>query len=118
MSDNEDLIKQLTKPIVGIGARNAGEVFHIMVDRIRFRLSSPPPQPHVVGIKPLEWVTLDNGTAWSKSTPIGLFYHATHDGWMLRNGSLNPTDGVEAAKAFAQADYETRIRAALSAEME
>ncbi len=48
MTENEKLIEVLTKPIVGMNARTAGEVFHIMADRIRFRLSSPP-QPQMIG---------------------------------------------------------------------
>ena len=63
----------------------------------------------------LEWRMLDNGTAWSQMTPVGLMYHATDHGWMHRNGNLNATNGIEAAKEAAQADFNARIRAAITA---
>ena len=67
-----------------------------------------------VGVKPLEWQALDNGTCWSKPTLSGIIYHATQEGWCLRNGALTHADGIEAAKSAAQANYEARIRSALT----
>lgn len=66
-------------------------------------------------VTPLEWRMLDNGTAWSKMTAVGLMYQATDHGWMHRNGNLNATTGIEAAKEAAQADFNARIRAAITA---
>jgi hypothetical protein len=68
----------------------------------------------VLTVTPLEWRTLDNGDAWSKITPVGLMYHATDHGWQHRNGDLNGTAGIEAAKEAAQGDYNARIRAAIT----
>lgn len=65
-------------------------------------------------VTPLVWRTLDNGTAWSNRTPVGLMYHATEYGWQYRNGDINPTAGIEAAKAAAQSDYEACILSCLS----
>jgi acetyl esterase/lipase len=67
-----------------------------------------------VKVKRLQWMTMDNGDAWSRPTFIGPIYNATAKGWMHRNGTLNEADGVEAAKAAAQADYEARILSALT----
>ncbi|NTA16058.1 hypothetical protein [Agrobacterium tumefaciens] len=78
--------------------------------------AEPQPAPSVA-VKALEWGMLDNGTGWAR-TSVGLIYHVTPEGWMHRNGDVNPTDGVEDAKAAAQSDYETRIRSALSAQVQ
>lgn len=75
---------------------------------------STAPAQHVA-VKPLEWRTLDNGTAWSRPTPVGLMYHATEYGWQYRNGNLNQTDGIDAAKTAAQLDYKERVLAAIAA---
>lgn len=61
-------------------------------------------------VKPLEWVALDNGTFWSKETPVGLIYHVAGQGWSCRNGPMN---AAENPKAAAQADYTARTASAL-----
>ncbi len=82
-----------------------------------------PPEDISVGVKPLEWI--ENQSWKHAKTPFGAIYTARPclatnflGKWLLsleieRIGPLH--DSEDAAKAAAQADYEARIRAALTA---
>ena len=48
----------------------------------------------------------------TSSTTMGLYFANEHAFW-YEGGPANSADNLEAAKAAAQADYETRIRSAL-----
>jgi hypothetical protein len=69
-----------------------------------------------VKVKPLEWTQEDNGDVIAES--VAGWYHIglPHETWSLTTpqGDVLSFDGLEAAKAAAQADYEARIRAALA----
>ena len=70
--------------------------------------------PARVEIKPLEWK--HHPDVWHESAmcPMGGLYVAADDGWRHTfSGPWHKAESFEAAKAAAQQDYETRIRAAL-----
>ncbi len=70
-----------------------------------------------VGVKPLVWRDpRGDGTAWA-STDFGLHYVVSERGWGFRNypDQTLVDGGIEAAKACAQSDFTTRIRASLAA---
>lgn len=84
--------------------------------------ASPSPAPAgEPGIKALEWEEEPNEPGWWTATvePLRLFYEVRVNGRgktraILPGEFWKPFDGdIEAAKAAAQADYETRIRSAL-----
>jgi hypothetical protein len=68
-----------------------------------------------IKVKPLVWIdSRGDGTLHASST-IGICYVASSVSWGWRNyPDAHPVDGdIEAAKAAAQADYESRILEAL-----
>lgn len=75
-----------------------------------------PAESAQVKVKPLEWQLFDNGDAYAASAITT--YFAKKDGtWGVRNGSFNGAgENLDEAKAAAQADYESRIRATLNQE--
>jgi hypothetical protein len=85
---------------------------------IRAYLASLPAQADGAGevVKALEWRDLRGDGSLAATTNIGLTYLASAIGWGYRNyPDKHPvTGGIEAAKAAAQADYETRILSALA----
>lgn len=72
-----------------------------------------------VRVKPLVW-ECEAGWRWKGTPPDGFFSSVAKWVWRLPNGgfkhagSKDVFTAVEAAKAAAQADYETRIRSALA----
>jgi hypothetical protein len=84
-------------------------------------LAAPVDHPEVVGvkIKPLEWVKHPAVEAWRAETLVGLYQVWAVKGisWELsaRESTGGKAETVEAAKAAAQQDFETRIRSALTA---
>lgn len=70
-----------------------------------------------VEVKPLVWVKHytheETGRYEAKPEHIGEAYHVNNEGWWFALDVLNKCDGIEDAKAAAQADYERRIRSAL-----
>ncbi|ASW06257.1 hypothetical protein CKA34_10425 [Rhizobium sp. 11515TR] len=85
----------------------------------RALFASPAPLP--VAVKALEWVLgyHDNYERSENADGIGGFYHVRHllrenRIWLVRNKTETIYPTVAEAKAAAQADYETRIRSALS----
>lgn len=86
------------------------------------RLPALPAQPApAVGVKPLKWELIDD-EHWGATALDCLSYEVLQARASVRvrfplAGRFEVFDGtVEEAKAAAQADYETRIRAALSTE--
>ena len=83
------------------------------------RVDATAPEPDLVVVKPLEWKPYRNGDA-DAVTPFSEIYTAYAGGaWRVTiNGKagkfIMAGSDLEAAKAGAQADYERRIRAALS----
>ena len=71
-----------------------------------------------VSVKPLEWVYDEMRGVWSAQDGFGRHYTVSDSQWF--HGSLSEfiwvDGGDEAAKAAAQADYEARIRSALTAQ--
>lgn len=102
-------LRRRAKPQCG----SMGNIYH-PDEAILREAASRLQAPAVAGVevKPLEWSHYDNGTAWAVST-CGLAYQTAQDGWRHHNGTYNAADGIEAAKAAAQADYERRIRSSL-----
>jgi hypothetical protein len=84
-------------------------------------LAAPVDHPEVVGvkIKPLEWVKHPTVEAWRAETLVGLYQVWAVKGisWELsaRESTGGKAETIEAAKAAAQQDFETRIRSALTA---
>jgi hypothetical protein len=78
-------------------------------------LSEPAAPAGAEVVKALEWRERGDGTEFAV-TDFGLLYVASDLGWGTRNyPDKNPvTGGISAAKAAAQADYEARIRSALT----
>jgi len=69
-----------------------------------------------VGVKPLVWELFwkqDDGTREAADTVFGQTYHVSDKGWWRIFEKLRPCDGLDAAKAAAQADYTVRILSAL-----
>lgn len=67
-------------------------------------------------VKPLEWALFWNQEKGHREYavhPFGHTYHVSNEGWWFPLDVLHPCDGIEAAKAAAQADYDRRIRAAV-----
>jgi hypothetical protein len=99
-----------------------------------YREDYPAPQPIVVGIKPLEWKPDDvpgvEGTYFKADTSIGRYEvfeftvnlttgSRTIRGWKGHWVNADqPAESLDDAQAAAQADYEARIRAALSSPIE
>jgi hypothetical protein len=80
--------------------------------------AAPAPPMSEVQVKPLEWEMFwkqDEEHREIANPPIGDSYHVSARGWWFGLDVLNKCDGIEAAKAAAQADYEARIRSALFA---
>lgn len=78
-----------------------------------------PPAPSVV-VKALEWKDVRGDGSFAASTVFGLLYIASGKAWGFRNyPDQYPVEGgVAEAKAAAQADYEARIRSALTAQVQ
>lgn len=74
-----------------------------------------------VAVKPLEWVEIREGQ-YFEARVIGILYSVRlgSDGvvrWQAGHlGTWHEVNSIEAAKAAAQADYEARIRSALTAQ--
>lgn len=90
-------------------------------DAIEAALSAAEPQPAPsVAVKALEWSDEDNGDFIAQSI-VG-WYHIglPHLTWnlMTPNGDVQSFNTLKEAKAAAQADYEARIRSALSAQVQ
>lgn len=82
-------------------------------------LYAAPPAPSVA-VKALDWKAHDDGI---NHIAIGAFgmdvaYVATGEGWRRFSEKWVALDGLDASKAAAQADYEVRIRSALSAQVQ
>lgn len=72
-------------------------------------------------VKPLEWEMFwkqDEGRRETAKTVLGETYHVSSEGWWFPLWNLNECDGIDAAKAAAQADYEARILSALEPQQE
>lgn len=69
-----------------------------------------------VAVKPLEWKPFHTGDGREYTdAPFGISYHVSREGWWRPLDGLNECNGIEAAKAAAQADYEQRVRSAIMA---
>lgn len=70
-----------------------------------------------IAVAPLEWDTFWDQTKGHREfaiTSFGATYHVSADGWWHPMDRLHKCDGMEAAKAAAQGDYEARLIAALT----
>jgi len=73
-------------------------------------------EARAVGVKPLVWELFwkqDDGHREAADTVFGQTYHVSKKGWWRIFEKLRPCDGLDAAKAAAQADYTARILSAL-----
>lgn len=99
-----------------------------ILERTRATLTaalSTAPAPEMVRVKPLEWQEPSKATnhCWVAETQFGTYSAVNEDGWHVgfEPGRYWDWDGdrildtERTAKAAAQADYEQRIRSALSA---
>lgn len=80
--------------------------------------AAPPAQPVAVSVKPLEWgverLCGDGRQAQDARSPIG-GYVATETGWFLTGQTgYEREEGLGAAKAAAQADYERRVMSCIT----
>jgi len=89
------------------------------IDQVNTRAALPAP-----AVKPLVWQNFDAWTFWAESL-CGTYYVTERNGtWIAElksQGSVHiiyEIDDLETAKAAAQADYEARIRSALTTEGE
>lgn len=67
-------------------------------------------------IRHLKWSLFwyqEEGRRECAVTPFFTTYNASAEGWWTFLGPLNPCDGIEAAKAGAQADFEAKVRECL-----
>ena len=96
--------------IAAAGSKGPTEVVY-------FFTAAPAPS---VAVNALEWKDARGDGSFVASTMFGLLYIASERAWGFRNyPDLYPVEGgIEKAKAAAQADYETRIRSALSAQVQ
>jgi hypothetical protein len=117
--------ENITRPIIGIENRTAQEVFDIMVARIG---ATPPPLPIVMGVKPLEWTTAALQHSYGLvirigQTPFGAYHilkgrQGKFEVYFTTVPLSGAIDDEAEALAWAQSDYERRIRAALPSPME
>ena len=89
------------------------------IDQVNTRAALPAP-----AVKPLVWQNFDAWTFWAESA-VGTYHVDARNGfWVTKNEYQNASrivyeiDDLETAKAAAQADYEARIRSALTTEGE
>jgi len=113
----------LMRPIIGIENRTAQEVFDILCDRFRPAITAyEAAKGEGVEVKPLEWVKHPSADLWRADSLLGR--HQVYAVISQTSWAFDAFDGITqasgdagsivAAKAAAQADYETRIRSALT----
>lgn len=121
MTDHKDLIERLAWPVNPNAPDDEVTLPAWVLDLCAEARDALEAAPQCVGVKPLEWErSVSLGDVYEVKTIFGEY--TCIDNYGIAYGSVPPTgvawadfDSLEAAKAAAQADYEQRILASITA---